>query len=563
MQRSIHAVVRLAAALGLAGAAAGVATGPAGAAKVTLAGKPTAVYAYPSDGGAKVRWTPPVAVAGGITAYRASLAPGGATCTTAGATTCQVAGLTDGTAYRVTVAAEASTGWGKSSKAVKVTPSAAECTAVIAGANLQGCDLAHRDLHRARLTRGTNVRLTNLTGAVLGPVIAATGRRFVPATIGGANLAGADLDGVVSGGIVGDPAELPTGWIVANGYLVGPGADLTGADLAGADLTGAYLDGTILTGADVDGTVFPRDEPVPGYPNIDFTGIVSGGLIGTPALLPAGNELLNGYLVGPGAELAGADLAGVTLVRPATDDEGVLGADLAGADLAGADLRGASGSWIDFTLTRFVGADLRDTDFPDAWFKPASGYVPGTMTHECYDGYTELGGDWTGTVLTDAQFGCVDFSGADMTGADLTGADSGSGEDFNTVEGTGGNIGTPVALPSGWRLVDGDLIGPGGHIAELDLSGADLRGVDLSGATVVIVTMAGADLSGADLAGAALDGVQFDGADLTGADFSGVTIGTAQSTWTTTFLGAVWSDTTCPDGTNSDADGGTCANDLG
>jgi uncharacterized protein YjbI with pentapeptide repeats len=52
----------------------------------------------------------------------------------------------------------------------------------------------------------------------------------------------------------------------------------------------------------------------------------------------------------------------------------------------------------------------------------------------------------------------------------------------------------------------------------------------------------GANLSGADLASAKLSGANPSGANLTGVQ---------------------WSDTLCPDYTNSNVDGGTCANKLG
>ena len=41
-----------------------------------------------------------------------------------------------------------------------------------------------------------------------------------------------------------------------NGYIIGPGADLTGLDLTGVDLTDVDLTGVDLTGAIVDGTKF-------------------------------------------------------------------------------------------------------------------------------------------------------------------------------------------------------------------------------------------------------------------------------------------------------------------
>jgi hypothetical protein len=61
----------------------------------------------------------------------------------------------------------------------------------------------------------------------------------------------------------------------------------------------------------------------------------------------------------------------------------------------------------------------------------------------------------------------------------------------------------------------------------------------------------GAYLRDADLRNAKLDRADFTRADLTGADLSGASIS-----------GVTWRGTICPDGTNSDADRGTCAGHL-
>src|SRR6185312_13106632 len=78
---------------------------------------------------------------------------------------------------------------------------------------------------------------------------------------------------------------------------------------------------------------------------------------------------------------------------------------------------------------------------------------------------------------------------------------------------------------------------------QIDYRHADLRGVNLARQT----------LEGAEFNGASLHGVNLEGAFLANADFSGATLQGVNTN------GAVWSNTTCPDGTNSDADGGTCA----
>ena len=87
--------------------------------------------------------------------------------------------------------------------------------------------------------------------------------------------------------------------------------------------------------------------------------------------------------------------------------------------------------------------------------------------------------------------------------------------------------------------------GPGVDLRDCDLADQDLTGANLSDADLAGADLSGADLSGADLAGADLSTTDLDGADLTGTILTGVT----------------WSATTCPDGTNSDSDGDTCAAD--
>lgn len=99
------------------------------------------------------------------------------------------------------------------------------------------------------------------------------------------------------------------------------------------------------------------------------------------------------------------------------------------------------------------------------------------------------------------------------------------------------------------------------HLTYADLSGANLRDADLFEASIYRARLretdlSGADLDGADLVEANLTRAKLDGADLTDADFEGSDL------TQTSLQAAVWSDTTCPDGTNSDRDGRTCAGHL-
>ena len=81
---------------------------------------------------------------------------------------------------------------------------------------------------KGAILKGANLKRANLKGAYLD----------------NAKLAGAKLNGILSGGITGTPQSLPAGWILRSGYLIGPVANLNGADLTNAVLTGVTWSNT-------------------------------------------------------------------------------------------------------------------------------------------------------------------------------------------------------------------------------------------------------------------------------------------------------------------------------
>jgi len=93
-------------------------------------------------------------------------------------------------------------------------------------------------------------------------------------------------------------------------------------------------------------------------------------------------------------------------------------------------------------------------------------------------------------------------------------------------------------------------------LAGCNLSGLNLADAQLPGANLSNANLNKANLNGADLAGANLSGANLNCADPTGADLSGADVAGAN------FNKVTWSDTTCPDGTNSNAAGGTCSGHL-
>ncbi|MDA7890200.1 leucine-rich repeat protein, partial [Akkermansiaceae bacterium] len=106
-----------------------------------------------------------------------------------------------------------------------------------------------------------------------------------------------------------------TGARIFNGFLVGPAADLTGANLTEAELG-----------------------------DLNLSGVISSGITGTPTSLPEGFQIIGGFLVGPAVDLSGANLSGLNLT-----DANLAGANLSGANLSFANLTGADTSGVNFT----------------------------------------------------------------------------------------------------------------------------------------------------------------------------------------------------------------------
>jgi phospholipase C len=88
--------------------------------------------------------------------------------------------------------------------------------------------------------------------------------------------------------------------------------------------------------------------------------------------------------------------------------------------------------------------------------------------------------------------------------------------------------------------------------ANSNLEGAFAENATLTGGNLDSANLKGVDFTGANLQGANLQGSNLNGANFRHANLSGAHLGGAD------VKDAIWSDTVCPDGSNSSADGGTC-----
>jgi uncharacterized protein YjbI with pentapeptide repeats len=87
----------------------------------------------------------------------------------------------------------------------------------LTGANLTGANLTGATLISATLT-SANLSGSTLTNANL------SGANFKNTNLGSTNFSSATLRNIKSGGISGTPTNLASGWVLLNGYLIGPNA---------------------------------------------------------------------------------------------------------------------------------------------------------------------------------------------------------------------------------------------------------------------------------------------------------------------------------------------------
>lgn len=232
-------------------------------------------------------------------------------------------------------------------------------------------------------------------------------------------------------------------------------------------------------------------------------GLLSIAALGAPATAGAAGSSsyrdCSNIALAPGADLHRCDLA----------DSTIIGMDLHGIDFSWSDLSRVNGGCDpDLPRTNLAGARIARAILVDA--KLCDAILVDADLH---------GSDLSGVALEDAS-----LNRANLSWAKLNGAHAGFAPfvDANLAN-------------ASWR----DGFGTGATFDGADLHGIDFRGTDLRSSSFV----------GSDLRYARLGGVDFTGADLTGANWRRATgLGSA-----------IFSNTTCPDGTNSDANGGTCA----
>ncbi|MBV8598984.1 MAG: pentapeptide repeat-containing protein, partial [Actinobacteria bacterium] len=138
--------------------------------------------------------------------------------------------------------------------------------------------------------------------------------------------------------------------------------------------------------------------------------------------------------------------------------------------------------------------------------------------------------------------GQIDLTGISLRGRDL------KGDDLEGAQGPNANI-------QGTNLQNAFLANvdfAGANLQGSNLQGAALAGADLAGANLQGSNLQGDDLSGANLSNATLQGANLERSNLTNANLQGANVQGAN------LHNVTWSNTICPDGSNSSSAGGSC-----
>ena len=391
------------------------------------------------------------------------------TCT-ATRTTANCSGLLDSKSYVVSVVSKSAAGATATATATAVTPlkpNQMYVNGVVLGPgiNADGKNLAGARLLNASL-RGTSLVNADLTGADL------TGADLTGAILTGVHLKSATLKNVKSGNISTVPASLPEKWTIVGGYLVGPGANLSGATFGtGSSFTDVSLTGALISGASFKGAKFTR---------VDFTGATARNV-----------------------DFTNADLRDVT-------SDCLVGLTLDGGNFTNARLDGLNLTSASMKTGKFTGASL----------------VGANLTLTVLTSTTFSGADLTNAVASKADFTNADLKLATLAGANFTNA-------ILTSVSSGSVIGEPSKLPTGWGVRGGYVIGQAASLSAAKLVGVDLSGLDLRAAVLSSANLSGALLVGANLSGTTLTSANLTGANLTTATLVGANLSNVSMTGAT------------------------------
>ena len=411
---------------------------------------------------------------------------------------------------------------------------------------LNGCDFTGRDLRSWDLSNST-IQNSNFTDALLDNANLQntdfTGSNFTQAQLNSVSIAGANFTnstfmGVRAQNVVGsESAQLPPDWAYRSRWLVGPGVDLSWANLSyvnfedinlssanlygvrfyGAVLTNANLSGARLEKSSLDSSAFNNANL--SYADLRFARMYSANFGGANL---SNTDFSNAYahwsyfgganferallrpFIGDGNTFSSNNFNGATIASNLPSIGRISGASFQNANLEGMDFSYQYISGFDFS-----GANLSNANFYRT-------FMPGTK-------------------FNDANLENATFTYANMSDVELANAQT-FGLKATEI------VGQVASLPADWRQINNFLAGPGARLPGLrarytsfrdmqlgsadftgsDLTGSDFSGSNLSRATLTRSAITGAAFNNTNLTNSTLNSTWVEGSDFSGATLTGV-----------------------------------------
>lgn len=236
-------------------------------------------------------------------------------------------------------------------------------------------------------------------------------------------------------------------------------------------------------------------------------------------------------------DLATANLTNANMLDIILTNSSIGSTSLSGVSMINANITNTTGfagrdyrTGINIKGIRFIDTDLTGANFSGYEFTAAPVPIPQTRAGRTVFRNSNLTNTNFSSITAALADVGIEFNGSNLSGADFTNAVIPSrSNQFTFQDTTGTNV---------------------------NFSGADMRGAHFHRANLTDVNFTGVNLSKGPIS----SGVpaRFFSAVLTNANFTNTNLLNAIGFTTATLINPIWSNTTCPDGTNSDANGGTC-----
>lgn len=221
------------------------------------------------------------------------------------------------------------------------------------------------------------------------------------------------------------------------------------------------------------------------------------------------------------------------------------------SSLAASDIPDLSGSYVSLSGDQTIGGTKTFTNgikFGDGTTQTSAVTSPNLFCPGC----DKTGAHLAGAQLNGAYFPAVRLNFSDLTGAKLTAAD------LNFAGLLDAKLGGAVldgANLSNARMICGNVNDTPPCV---DVSNANMNYTDLT-AAIAQANFSNTNMTGANLTGGLFSGSDFSNAYMVYANLTDASLYHATGLSTAHLQDAIYLHTTCPDGSNSDNDGGTCS----